>query len=335
MKPTERLQLLIAAQVLSLAAALPATALDRSREDVRAFEEEMERNNGFDAAWLGTLLDQAESLPRIIELMSRPAERVKPWHEYRDHFLTRQRIEEGARFWEDHRAKLAEVESRTGVAQQVIVAILGVETFYGRITGKIRVIDALSTLAFDYPPRSSYFRAELEQFLLLTREEAVDPTVATGSYAGAMGYPQFMPRSYRAYAVDGDADGRRDLWSSTDDVIASVANYLAEHGWRAGEPVVVPAQLGFPDAEGLVAGSIVTDETVGSLRAKGLEFDTTLPDDAPALFVDVAGNDGPELRAGFHNFSVITRYNRSVLYALAVNDLGEAIRKRVTEDAGQ
>jgi membrane-bound lytic murein transglycosylase B len=335
MKPTERLQLLIAAQVLSLAAALPATALDRSREDVRAFEEEMERNNGFDAAWLGTLLDQAESLPRIIELMSRPAERVKPWHEYRDHFLTRQRIEEGARFWEDHRAKLAEVESRTGVAQQVIVAILGVETFYGRITGKIRVIDALSTLAFDYPPRSSYFRAELEQFLLLTREEAVDPTVATGSYAGAMGYPQFMPRSYRAYAVDGDADGRRDLWSSTDDVIASVANYLAEHGWRAGEPVVVPAQLGFPDAEELVAGSIVTDETVGSLRAKGLEFDTTLPDDAPALFVDVAGNDGPELRAGFHNFSVITRYNRSVLYALAVNDLGEAIRKRIREDAGQ
>jgi membrane-bound lytic murein transglycosylase B len=335
MKPTERLQLLIAAQVLSLAAALPATALDRSREDVRAFEEEMERNNGFDAAWLGTLLDQAESLPRIIELMSRPAERVKPWHEYRDHFLTRQRIEEGARFWEDHRAKLAEVESRTGVAQQVIVAILGVETFYGRITGKIRVIDALSTLAFDYPPRSSYFRAELEQFLLLTREEAVDPTVATGSYAGAMGYPQFMPRSYRAYAVDGDADGRRDLWSSTDDVIASVANYLAEHGWRAGEPVVVPATLDFPDAEGLVAGGIVTDETVGSLRAKGLEFDTTLPDDAPALFVDVAGNDGPELRAGFHNFSVITRYNRSVLYALAVNDLGEAIRKRIREDAGQ
>ena len=335
MKPTDRLQLLIAAQVLSLATALPATALDRSREDVRAFEEEMERNNGFDAAWLGALLGQAESLPRIIELMSRPAERVKPWHEYRDHFLTPQRIEEGARFWEAHRAKLAEVESQTGVAQQVIVAILGVETFYGRITGKIRVIDALSTLAFDYPPRSSYFRAELEQFLLLTREEAVDPTVATGSYAGAMGYPQFMPRSYRAYAVDGDADGRRDLWSSTDDVIASVANYLAEHGWRAGEPVVVPATLDFPDAEGLVAGGIVTDETVGSLRAKGLEFDTTLADDAPALFIDVAGDDGPELRAGFHNFAVITRYNRSVLYALAVNDLGEAIEKRMAENAGQ
>jgi membrane-bound lytic murein transglycosylase B len=329
MKRMERLQLLVAAQLLSLAAALPAVAIDLSRDDVRAFAVEMEQKHGFDRAWLDKLLRQAESLPRIIELMSRPAERVKPWHEYRAHFLTEQRIEQGARFWEDHRARLAEVECRTGVPARVIVSILGVETFYGRITGKIRVIDALATLAFDYPPRSSYFRAELEQFLLLTREEQVDPLVVTGSYAGAMGYPQFMPRSYRAYALDGNGDGRRDLWSSTDDAIASIANYLAAHGWRAGEPVVAAAQLEFPDAEGLVAGGIVTDETVGSLRAKALQFDTVLGDDAPALFIDVAGNGGPELRVGFHNFAVITTYNRSVLYALAVNDLSEAIEQRL------
>jgi membrane-bound lytic murein transglycosylase B len=332
MKPMERLQLLVIAQALSLAAADPAAALDLSRDDVRAFEVEMEQKHGFDPVWLDSLLREARSVPRIIELMNRPAERVKPWHEYRAHFLTEQRINEGARFWEEHRARLEQIEQDSGVPARVIVAILGVETFYGRITGKTRVIDALSTLAFDYPPRSAYFRAELEQFLLLTREEQVDPVTATGSYAGAMGYPQFMPRSYRAYAVDGDADGRRDLWSSTDDVLASIANYLREHGWRAGEPVVVPAQLYFADAEGLVAGSIVADETVGSLRAKGLEFDTVLDDDAPALFIGVAGDGGPELRAGFHNFSVITRYNRSVLYALAVNDLGESIEKRLPPD---
>jgi len=329
MKRTGRLQPLLAIQLLSLLAALPAAALDLSREDVSAFETEMEQKHGFERAWLDELLGNAESLPRIIELMSRPAERVKPWHEYRDHFLTDERIQQGARFWEEHRARLDEAERETGVPARVVVGILGVETFYGRITGKIRVIDALSTLAFDYPPRSSYFRAELEQFLLLTREERVDPLRVTGSYAGAMGYPQFMPRSYRAYALDGDGDGHRDLWASTADVIASVANYLADHQWRAGEPIVTPAELEFPDVEGLTAGGIVTDETVASLRAKGVKFDTALAEDAPALFIDVAGDLGPELRVGFHNFAVIMTYNRSVLYALAVNDLGEAIEKRL------
>jgi len=333
MKRSGRLRLFLAAQLLALAATSTAAALDLSREDIRAFASEMEQEHGFDRGWLEELLAQAQSLPRIIELMSRPAERVKPWHEYRDHFLTEQRIAEGLKFWEEHRAGLAKAEGRTGVPARVVVGILGVETFYGRITGKIRVIDALSTLAFDYPPRSSYFRAELEQFLLLTREERVDPLVVTGSYAGAMGYPQFMPRSYRAYALDGDGDGHRDLWSSTDDVIASVANYLSDHKWRAGEPIVAPAELAFPDAADLVAGSIVTDETVESLRAKGVEFDTVLDGDAPALFIDVAGNEGPELRVGFNNFAVIMTYNRSVLYALAVNDLGEAIEKRLAARA--
>lgn len=323
-----------AAALLLQIIALPAWGLDASREDVVAFIDEVTRTNGLERAWVTSLLDSAESQPRIIELMSRPAERTKPWYEYREHFLTEKRIAAGLEFWLQHRQRLAEVETRTGVDAHVIVGILGVETFYGRITGSFRVLDALSTLAFDYPPRSSYFRGELEQFLLLAREEDVPPLAAKGSYAGAMGYPQFMPRSYRAYAVDGDGDGRRDLWTSWDDVIASIANYLVMHDWRRGEPILAPAELPFPDdSDGLVAGSIRAEETVGSLLHKGLVFEAPLPEDAPALFIEVAGPGGPERLAGFHNFSVITRYNRSVLYALAVNELGLQVESKLPLEA--
>jgi len=308
-----------------LAAAWPAVALDGNREDVRQFMQEMLRKHSFDEAWLAGVIGEAESQPKIIELMSRPAEQVMPWHSYRDHFLTGERIAAGVEFWTAHRARLAEIERSTGVAQHVIVGILGVETFFGRITGRYRVVDALATLAFDYPPRSAYFRAELEQFLLLAREDQVDVGTALGSYAGAMGSPQFMPRSYRAFAVDGDGDSRRDLWGSWDDVIASVANYLAKHGWRAGEPVAAAASLWFPRADGLVTGKLAPDTSVKALRNLGLSFETSLDGKAPAFFIRVAGDQGPELRAGFHNCGVITRYNRSVLYALAVHDLGSRI----------
>jgi membrane-bound lytic murein transglycosylase B len=303
----------------------PVAALDANREDVRQFMQEMIRKHGFEEAWLTGVIGAAESQPKIIELISRPAEQVMAWHAYRDHFLTAERIAAGVEFWTAHRARLAEVEQATGVAQHVIVGILGVETFFGRITGRFRVVDALATLAFDFPPRSKYFRDELEQFLLLARDDQVDVGTALGSYAGAMGSPQFMPRSYRAYAVDGDGDSRRDLWGSWDDVIASVANYLAKHAWHAGEPVAAPASLWFPRADSLVAGGLVPDTTVKSLRNRGLSFDTGLDGKAPAFFIKVAGDQGPELRAGFHNFGVITRYNRSVMYALAVHDLGSRI----------
>ncbi len=321
---TKMLRSLTCASAL-LAAVLPAAALDGNREDVRQFMQEMLRKHGFEEAWLAGVIDAAEIQPRIIELMSRPAEQVMPWHAYRDHFLTEERIAAGVEFWTAHRARLAEVEQSTGVAQHVIVGILGVETFFGRITGRFRVVDALATIAFDYPPRSKYFRKELEEFLLLAREGHVDVGSALGSYAGAMGSPQFMPSSYRAFAVDGDGDSRRDLWGSWDDVIASVANYLAKHGWRAGEPVAAPASRWFPRADSLVAGGLTPDTTVKSLRDRGLSFDTSLDGKAPALFISVAGDQGPELRAGFHNFGVITRYNRSVLYALAVQELGSRI----------
>ncbi len=321
-------QLFLAA-LLAAGLVTSATALDLTRDDVRTFMREMQRKHGMDEKMLRAALGAAELQPRVIELMTRPAEKVKPWHEYREHFLTEQRIAAGVEFWNTHRDSLATIEADTGVSAHVIVAIIGVETYFGRITGKFRVVDALSTLTFDYPPRSSYFRAELEQFLLLSAEEQVDVGQAQGSYAGAMGAPQFMPRSYRAYAADGDGDGRRDLWGSWPDVLASVANYLVRHGWRRGEPVSVPADLWFPEVRELVAGSLAPNSTVKALRDLGLSFETSLEDKAPALFIGVAGTAGPELRAGFHNFGVITRYNRSVLYALAVDELGLTIAARL------
>lgn len=333
MKPTIHLYTLLLAFLASLPAS-PATALDSSREDVRAFIDEMQARHGFEREWLLQTLGGATTQQRILDLISKPAERVRPWHEYRDHFLTEQRIAEGLGFWVAHRELLAGVAERTGVAPHVIVGIIGVETYYGRITGSFRVLDALATLAFDYPPRSGYFRAELEQFLLLSREEPVDLGSVQGSYAGAMGRPQFMPRSYRVFAVDGDGDARRDLWGSWADVVASIANYLVEHGWRPGEPVVAEARLWYPDADSLRAGSIETDETVDSLRDKGLAFATPLPGAAPAVFIAVDGATGRELRAGFANFAAITKYNRSVMYALAVNDLGLAIAARLPEGDG-
>jgi membrane-bound lytic murein transglycosylase B len=316
------------APLLALAlvmAAMPASPLDLARTDVRAFSEEMQKKHQFDAAWLDGILADAVIQPKIIERMTRPAEAVMPWHKYRDHFLTDERIKAGVAFWTEHRDAIAAIEKSTGVAAHVIVGIIGAETYFGRITGRDRVVDALSTLGFDYPPRSGFFRSELEQFLLLAREEGLDVRTVQGSYAGAMGRAQFMPSSYRAYAVDGDGDDKRDLWGSWDDVLASIANYLDRHGWREGEPVVTPASLWFPKSDGLVSSKLSPDTTVKALRDRGLAFETTQADKAPALFIRVDGDAGPELRAGFHNFGVITRYNRSVLYALVVNDLGRQI----------
>ena len=303
--------------------------------DVDRFIGRMNDGHGFSREYLAGVLSQAERKQWILDQLDRDRPTGAPprpggWSRYREKFLTDRHIAGGVEFWRENARELERAARKYGVPPEYIVGIIGVETFYGRITGTFRVLDALSTLAFDYPPRSSYFRGELEQFLLLSREEDVPPLTVKGSYAGAMGYPQFMPRSYRAYAVDGDGDGRRDLWNSWDDVIASIANYLAAHGWRGGEPVLAAADLPWPDdSVDLVAGSITANETVGSLRHKGLVFESSMPEEAPAVFIEVAGSEGPERLAGFHNFSVITRYNRSVLYALAVNELGLAAAARL------
>jgi len=313
----------------ALLAVFPATsiALDEQRAEVQSFIREMADRHGFGPGELAQLFTRVEARPSIIEAMTRPAEKTKPWHEYRALFLTERRIARGAETARQQAAALQQAVPR-GVPAQYLLAITGVETMYGEIIGRHRVIDALATLAFDYPPRSPYFRRELEQFLLMSREEALDPLGPVGSYAGAMGIPQFMPTSFRTWAVDGDGNGRRDLWGSWHDVFASVANYLTAHGWRAGEPVMARAEVTGADLAGLEFGKLALSESVGSLRKRGVKFETVLPDSSPAVLIQLAGADGPEYRVGFTNFYAITRYNRSQLYASAVNDLGEALAAR-------
>lgn len=312
------------AALLPIVACIPsARALDVSRPEVRTFIEETSGAHGFERKHLEALLAQAETKQAILDAISRPAERVVPWFEYRERFLTARRIMEGTDFYVAHRQTLQRAPDDNLAA--AVIGILGVETSYGRITGRYRVLDALATLAFDYPPRGDFFRDELQQFLLLTREEEVDPVKALGSYAGAMGAPQFISSSYRNFAVDGDGNGKRDLWGSWDDVISSVSNYLVVHGWRAGEPVVVTAALADADLGRFNTSKLELNETVGSLRAKGVRFETSLPEDAPAMLIVAQGKDGPEYRVGFNNFYAITRYNRSTMYAMAVHDLGQAI----------
>lgn len=300
-----------------------ASALDLKRPEVRAFIEETSRDFGFAREQLEALLAQAETKQSILDAISRPAERVVPWHEYRDRFLTEKRILQGTDFWIAHGETLRRIQDPNVAAS--VIGILGVETSFGRITGRYRVLDALATLAFDYPPRQDFFRSELQQFLLLSREESVDAQTALGSYAGAMGAPQFISSSYRNFAIDGDGNGKRDLWNSWDDVIGSVANYLLAYGWREGEPVVVTATLASDDLSRFNTSKLELNETVQSLRDKGVRFETSLPAQAPALLIVAQGKDGPVYRVGFTNFYVLTRYNRSPMYAMAVHDLGQAV----------
>lgn len=310
----------------ALLAALPVKsfALDEQRTEVQSFIQQMAERHGFAPGELGQVFARVEARPSIVEAMTRPAEKTRPWHEYRALFLTERRVARGAETARQQSAALQQAAGR-GVPAQYLLAITGVETFYGEVIGRHRVIDALATLAFDYPRRSAFFRGELEQFLLMSREEAIDPLAPVGSYAGAMGIPQFMPSSFRTWAVDGDGNGRRDLWGSWHDVFASVANYLKAHGWRDGEPVMARADVTGADLAGLQFGKLDLSETVGSLRARGVKFDSALPAGAPAVLIQLAGTDGPEFRVGFTNFHAITRYNRSQLYASAVNDLAEAL----------
>jgi membrane-bound lytic murein transglycosylase B len=248
-----------------------------------------------------------------------------PWYEYRALFVSASRIEAGAKFWLAHEDELRAASSQYGVAPEMLVAILGIETFYGERTGTYRVLDSLSTLAFAYPPRSSFFTSELEAYLLLTREEGLDPLETHGSYAGAMGAGQFISSSFRAYAVDGNGDGRRDLWGNWQDVFASVANYFNVHGWRHGGPVVARATLGTGWSRTASENSMELTETVASLSQLGYIFSSELPNTAATTILSVQGEDEQEYWVGYHNFRVITRYNRSVKYALAAHDLGQAV----------
>jgi membrane-bound lytic murein transglycosylase B len=302
---------------------------DLRRPEIVSFVNEVVERDSLNRRKVLRLLVQGEPQPKILEIMERPAEKVTPWWEYREHFLTEERIAEGAQFYVDHRETLQRIAAQRGIPPEYLVAIIGVETKYGRFTGHYRVLDALMTLAFDYPPRSGYFRDELEQFLLLTAEEHLDPLKITGSYAGAMGVPQFMPSSYRKYAVDDDTDTKRDLWGDWDDVLASVANYFVEHGWQPGGPVLAEARLDPEPKFQIDPHNLELNETVDSLNAQGVEILPAEPGATPVVLISAEQQDGPAYRVGFQNFCVITQYNRSARYAMAVHDRAGAIAQRV------
>lgn len=320
--------------LMLLVVAAPSFGADENKvAAARAeFVEKMVAQHDFSAADVRALLAEATIRNDIIEAISRPAERTLEWRDYQKIFLTEKRIAAGVDFWREHEDFIRATSEETGVAPEMLVSIIGIESFFGRITGKYRVLDALSTLAFAYPPRAKFFGGELEQFLLLTREEALQPTSALGSYAGAMGAPQFIPSSYRAYAVDGDGDGQRDLWDNWQDVIASIANYFEVHRWRSGEPIAVQATRSKSDPDSDRPNRLKLADTVQSLSDAGFVFATEQPTDAPTMLVTLEGERGTEYWVGFNNFYVITRYNRSVLYAMAARDLGNAIRMRVAAE---
>lgn len=273
---------------------------------------------------LQTILGQAEVQDRIIELISRPAEK-KPWHEYRPLFVTKDFAQRGADFWKKNQETLQRAEETYGVPAEVIVAIIGIETRYGTNTGQFRVLDSLVTLGFNYPPRGKFFRQELEHFLLLTQEENLDPLVIRGSYAGAMGVPQFISSSYRNYAVNFSNSGQRDLFNTTD-AIGSVAAYLKNNGWKSGLDVAHPAQ---------VNKNFVTEKedlrpklTLADLQKQGVKVNAKISPDHTARVIPLEGKTDMEHWVGLHNFYVITTYNRSVLYAMSVHQLSEMIQQQ-------
>lgn len=296
--------------------------------EVAAFILEMQERHGFESEFLQYRFSRLQPNETVLKAIRPPAvpELQRSWERYRARFLNERRVAAGIRFWNENATTLKRASALYGVPEEVIVAIIGVETEYGRNTGKFGVMQALATLAFRYPPRAPFFRSELENYLLLARENGFDPLVLKGSYAGAMGIPQFMPSSQRRYAVDFDGDGRVDLTRSVEDAIGSVASFLAQHGWEAGSPVAVPATVE-GDAAPLVALGIRPEKPLGELAAAGLraEGDAT----RPAAVIDlVSPGQTTEYWAGFQNFYVITRYNRSSFYAMSVFQLAEEIRRQ-------
>jgi membrane-bound lytic murein transglycosylase B len=315
---------------------LGATSLAACAEDPTAFSypgqvnqfiAEMVKEYQFNADKLTDLFKQVHLHQSIIDAISKPAE-AKPWYEYRPIFVNRERVRGGVLFWNQNQAVIEAVANTYKVAPQVLVAIVGVETRYGQHTGKYPVIDALSTLAFAYPPRAKFFRGELKQYLLMTREERLDPLLEKGSYAGAMGMPQFISSSYRHYAVDFDKDGKRDLWDNTADALGSIANYFAKHGWRYNQPIANRVQVsGLKYREMIDNTSLKPRFTPEQMRLAGVAIEGTVPDDVKGCLIELDSGDGPEYWAAWENFYVISRYNHSALYAMAVHQLGDAILK--------
>ena len=309
------------------AAARPESGYSE-RDDVRQFIDDMVDRHGFAKKELRLLFSRARFQPTIIKAITPPREpRDRSWQAYRGLFLTQQRIQAGIEFRERHAAALARATELYGVPEEIIVAIIGVETVYGRNTGGYRVIDALTTLAFDYRPRAEFFRSELEHFLLYARDAGIDTLGLKGSFAGAIGIPQFMPGSYRRYAVDHDGDGRQDLLGSFADAIGSVANFLKSHGWEVGQPVAFPVEVRGEGHRKLIVAGIKPVYRCGDFAAFEVSGAGGAERDAPCALIEL-GTPGDATRylAGLNNFYVITRYNRSSMYAAAVLELAQAVK---------
>ncbi len=282
---------------------------------------------GFDAAEVRKVLAQAERKDSILEAISRPAERRLTWGEYRKIFIEPKRISQGVEFWNEQAETLARAEETYGVPAEIIVAIIGVETRYGRIMGRYRVLDALATLGFDYPKRADFFRGQLIDFLRMTREESLNPTDPIGSYAGAMGYGQFIPSSFRDFAVDFDEDGKRNIWTNKVDAIGSVAHYFQAHGWKAGEPVRSNVVMNKVADESWFNAGLKPEVSLAEWAERGIATRKDLALEQPATLMELTMEDGEHYWFGLHNFYVITRYNHSRLYAMAVYELSQEIKQ--------
>ncbi len=310
-----------------------------SRPEVMAFADELAQRRGLDAAWVRQTLGQAHLIPSAVRLMQPPTQPfVKNWRVYRSRFIDAHRIDAGVQFWKANRAVLARAEMEFGVPAEMVVGIVGVETIYGQDTGNYRVLDALTTLAFDFPAshpraaeRSEFFKKEIEAFLTLQNQTGGDPLAPRGSYAGAMGLPQFMPSSWQRFAVDYDGDGKIDLWNSPADVIGSVANYFKSFGWKPGMPTHYPVSFDAArlDMDTLMAPDILPTFSVPSFLAKGAVLDAAaVQHSGPLALVELLnGPDPAQYVAGTENFYVITRYNWSSYYAMAVIELADAVAR--------
>ena len=302
--------------------------LDRS--DVRAYFDKLSQSNDFSKKYLKEIFSNHKPNLKILELMSRPAEKRLEWHEYRKILVDERRVSLGIRFWEDNLKALEDAERVFGVSPEVIVAIIGVETRYGKIMGSFLVVQALATLAFDFPSRADFFRKELTNYLILTRSQNLDPLSLKGSYAGAMGYGQFMPSSYQAYAVDFDGDGFKDIWNNKADAIGSVANYFSEHGWQGDGPVIVRGYKQIGSETSIKANvSLKPSILAGELKKEGIN--SSLADATEVALFLMQAEGGEEYWLGLNDFYVITRYNHSSMYAMAVHQLSQELREKRLE----
>ena len=323
-----RIQLVLLLMLLLAQAVATAVAQRQLAPEIEAFIQEMVQKHQFKDDTLRRMFARVEPNPAVISAISTPIT-ARPWHEFRSRFVDAARINGGVQFWREHAGTLEKASREFGVPEEIIVATIGVETIYGRHTGGFGVLEALTMLAFHYPPRAELFRSELMQYLLLAREARFDATSMKGSYAGAIGIPQFLPSSYRRYAVDFDGDGRRDLLNSPADAIGSVANYYKSHGWRAGEAIAVPAEVGPEGAIELLEMGVKPKLKVSELKRRGVSSAAPVEEGAEAALIVVESETGPLYWLGLNNFYVITRYNRSINYALAVHELARELRARV------